>query len=207
MTDEKCRRLEVQYRSCPSPENGAAWLAERARQGFPSMESIRLAAFLGHESACLMTGEVSGDVTDPDTWAADLARFGRTPCVELALFLGEDLMGTLTLPRVLDPVLFHALDAARRDLGRQEALVPPFEVFEDAWDLLLEAQDSGDVPLADAACAAMNCAGAVLSHEALGAANAVGRIVLELNQSRTPSWVRRQLREFADRKLETPRRP
>ena len=171
------------------------------------MESIRLAAFLGHESACLMTGEVSGDVTDPDTWAADLARFGRTPCVELALFLGEDLMGTLTLPRVLDPVLFHALDAARRDLGRQEALVPPFEVFEDAWDLLLEAQDSGDVPLADAACAAMNCAGAVLSHEALGAANAVGRIVLELNQSRTPSWVRRQLREFADRKLETPRRP
>lgn len=167
------------------------------------MEAIRLAAFLGHEGACLMTAEAPGDVADPDAWATELARFGRTPCVELALFFGERLVGALTSSRLADPVLLHALDAARGDLGRQEALVPPFEVFEDAWDLLLEAQDTGDAPMADAACAAMNCALAVLSREALGAANAVGTVVLELNRSRTPSWVRHQLREFADRTLGT----
>lgn len=86
MSDDRLRELERRWQESESPEDEAAWLAERVRRGTLESRAIELAARLGHFAAAqLIEAQDQRDRGVQRDWRSSLERWGA----ELGAF-GEE---------------------------------------------------------------------------------------------------------------------
>ena len=58
--DTRLRELERRFQATGSVEDEAAWITERLRVGELARDRVELAAYCGHEAACVVLGEEVG---------------------------------------------------------------------------------------------------------------------------------------------------